>query len=84
MAAVKDRPLTCRPRQLADLQRKQLIKSLEAGPLAAGFLSKHWALKRVASVIEQELGVHSSLCRQTLASNRLQSAEADTSGTPKE
>jgi transposase len=58
MAAVKDRPRSGRPPKLDETQRQQLIEILKAGPLAAGFSNDHWTLKRVASVIERELGIH--------------------------
>ncbi len=58
MAAVKDRPRSGRPPKLDDAQREQLIEILKAGPLAAGFSNDHWTLRRVASVIARELGVH--------------------------
>jgi transposase len=43
--------------KLDQKQRAKLVKLLQAGPVAAGFLSQLWTGPRVAELIEREFGV---------------------------
>ena len=46
-----------RPPKLEEAQRKELIKILKAGAMAAGFATELWTLPRIATLIKERFGV---------------------------
>jgi len=56
-AALKAKPHPGRPPKLNAAQKTELEQILREGPLAAGFPTDLWTLKRVAQVIERRFGV---------------------------
>ena len=55
--ALKAKPHPGKPPKLSDEQKRELEAILRKGPLAAGFPTDLWTLKRVAIVIERHFGV---------------------------
>ena len=55
--ALKAKPHPGKPPKLTDEQKRELENILLRGPLAAGFPTDLWTLKRVAQVIERQFGV---------------------------
>jgi transposase len=55
--ALKAKPHQGRRCRLSGRQKKQLLKILLKGPLAAGFPTDLWSCRRVAEVIERIFGV---------------------------
>jgi len=51
------RPAPGRPRKLTSRQRQRLPKLLAAGAQAYGYRNDLWTTRRIAAVIERELGV---------------------------
>jgi len=54
---LRPRPTPGRPPQLSPSQRRRLVRLLQRGPLAFGYATELWTLKRVAELIERELHV---------------------------
>ena len=46
-----------RPQRLSESQRKELVRLLKAGSLAAGFATELWTLPRIARLIEERFSV---------------------------
>jgi transposase len=46
-----------RPERLSESQRKELVRLLKAGSLAAGFATELWTLPRIARLIEERFSV---------------------------
>lgn len=46
-----------RPRQLSDLQLKELAVLLKAGSLAAGYATEMWTVPRISALIQERFGV---------------------------
>lgn len=59
---LRPRPTPGRPSKLSQTQRKALGRVLEAGPLACGYSTDLWTLRRVAEVIAKRFGVHYNFC----------------------
>ncbi|RMD66973.1 IS630 family transposase [Candidatus Parcubacteria bacterium] len=57
LEALKAKPHPGRPPRLTAEQKRELADILRKGPLAAGFPTDLWTLKRVALVIERRFGV---------------------------
>ncbi len=57
MEALKAKPHPGRPPKLSEQQKRELAAILRQGPMAAGFPTDLWTLKRVAAVIERHFGV---------------------------
>ena len=57
MEALKAKPHPGRPPKLSEQQKQELAAILRQGPIAAGFPTDLWTLKRVAVVIERHFGV---------------------------
>ncbi|MCX5638071.1 MAG: IS630 family transposase [Planctomycetota bacterium] len=57
LEALKPKPHPGRPCRLSSQQKKQLLKILLKGPLAAGFSTDLWTCRRVAEVIQRNFGV---------------------------
>jgi len=57
MEALKAKPHPGRPPKLSEQQKQDLAAILRKGPMAAGFSTDLWTLKRVAAVIERHFGV---------------------------
>jgi len=55
MAALKSRPRG-RPSELAEAQRRELMRALTRGALAEGFPTDLWTLPRVGQLIERRFG----------------------------
>jgi transposase len=55
--ALKAKPHPGRPCRLSNRRKKQLLKILLKGPLAAGFSTDLWTCRRVAQVIQRNFGV---------------------------
>jgi transposase len=55
--ALAAKPHPGRPARLSAPQKQTLLAILRQGPRAAGFSTELWTLRRVAQVIERELGV---------------------------
>lgn len=55
--ALRRQPKTGRPCQLDAAQWEQLAGLLARGAMAAGFDTERWTLRRIAAVVERELGV---------------------------
>jgi transposase len=56
--ALAPKPVPGRPRKLTPRQRERLPRLLARGAQAFGYRTALWTTKRVAAVIERELGVH--------------------------
>jgi transposase len=59
---LRPRPTPGRPSKLSESHKDTLRKVLEAGPLAAGYATDLWTLRRVAEVIHKRFGVRYSTC----------------------
>ena len=59
---LRPQPTPGRPPKLSKSQKSQLAKVLLKGPLAVGYRTDLWTLKRVAKVIDQEFGVQYHPC----------------------
>jgi len=59
---LRPRPVPGRPSKLSEAQKQALCKALEAGPLAAGYPTDLWTLRRVAEVIRKRFGVSYNMC----------------------
>jgi transposase len=55
--ALRLRKATGRPPKLNEAAKQELVKTLEAGAVAAGFPTEQWTQARVKKVIEREFGV---------------------------
>lgn len=49
-----------RPWKLEDAQRAELIRTLKAGAMAAGFTTELWTLPRIGTVVKERFGVELS------------------------
>ena len=58
---LRPRPSLGRPSLLSARQKKKLLRILEKGPLARGYPTNMWTLKRIRSVIRKEFGVRYTL-----------------------
>jgi transposase len=58
MAALKAKPTPGRPRKLSARQDRAVLSWLSKSPKRFGFPDELWTSRRVASLIEQRLGVH--------------------------
>jgi transposase len=58
--ALAAKPHPGRPPRLKARQRKQLVRILLRGPIAAGYSTQLWTCSRVAAVIQQQWGVRYS------------------------
>ena len=58
---LRPRPSPGRPSLLSARQKKKLLRILEKGPLARGYPTNMWTLKRIRSVIRKEFGVRYTL-----------------------
>jgi len=58
LVALKAKPVPGRPPKLGEWERSHLLALLLKGALAYGFPNDLWTLKRIASVIQKEFGVH--------------------------
>lgn len=56
--ALAAKPVPGRPKKLAAQQRDRLLRLLLQGAMAQGFPNELWTLKRIASLIRKEFGVH--------------------------
>lgn len=59
---LRPRPTPGRPSKLSEPQKQALRKVLEAGPLATGYPTDLWTLRRVAQVIRKRFGVSYNTC----------------------
>ncbi len=59
---LRPQPTPGRPAKLSTSQKSKLVKVLLKGPLAAGYRTDLWTLTRVATVIEQQFGIHYHPC----------------------
>lgn len=59
--ALRPRAIPGRPPWLSPREKKQLEKILLRGPLAAGYSTDLWTLKRVGQVIEEKFGIGYSI-----------------------
>jgi transposase len=59
---LRSRPVPGRPSKLSLAQKEKLLRILEGGPLAAGYKTDLWTLKRVAEVIRREFRVRHHPC----------------------
>jgi transposase len=59
---LRPRPTPGRPSKLSEAQKQALRKVLEAGPLAAGYPTDLWTLRRVAEVIRKRFAVRYNTC----------------------
>ena len=57
MEALRRAPHFGRPERLSDAQRKELVRLLKEGALAAGFPTELWTLPRIAQLIESKFAV---------------------------
>jgi transposase len=57
----RDKCMPGRPPNLSRAQKERLLRILKEGPLARGYRTNLWTLKRVAEVIREEFGVRYSL-----------------------
>lgn len=53
----QSRKATGRPPKLDNIAKAELVKNLEEGAVAAGFLTEQWTQARVKKLIEREFGV---------------------------
>ena len=51
------KPASGRPSLLSQKQKKKLLSILVCGPLAAGYTTDLWTLKRVGEIIEKQFGI---------------------------
>jgi len=56
--ALAAKPHPGKPCRLSDRQKQKLVKILEKGPIAAGYLTDLWTCPRVAEVIAETFDVH--------------------------
>lgn len=56
LPALKSRGAWGRPRGLSEAQRRQVVRLLKRGALAAGFATELWTLPRIGVVIERQFG----------------------------
>jgi transposase len=54
---LEPKPHPGRTPQMTTVQKRELVKLLEHGPLAAGYRTEQWTCPRVADVIQQHFGV---------------------------
>lgn len=57
LKGLQPRPAPGRPPRLSKSRRRKLLRLLERGPLAAGYQTDLWTLKRIAELIERHFGV---------------------------
>jgi transposase len=62
LRGLQPQPTPGRPPKLSPSQKRKLVKVLLKGPLAAGYRTDLWTLKRVAEVIEEHFGVGYHYC----------------------
>jgi len=62
LRGLRPRPTPGRPPKLSPSQRRGLVRLLRKGPLAFGYTTDLWTLKRVAEVIEREFAVQYHPC----------------------
>jgi len=58
MEALRRTPRFGRPERLSAEQRKELVRLLKEGALAAGFPTELWTLPRIAQLIETKFSVN--------------------------
>lgn len=56
--ALRPKPASGRPPLLASAQKQKLLRLLEQGPLAAGYVTDLWTLPRISRLIDKHFGVH--------------------------
>src|SRR3970040_1341749 len=56
--ALASKPVPGRPKKLTARQRDRLLRILLQGAMANGFPNELWTLRRIASLIHKEFGVH--------------------------
>lgn len=56
--ALESRPNPGRPSRLSARQKEKLLKLLQKGATAHGYMSNLWTLRRVSQVIEDHFGPH--------------------------
>lgn len=54
---LRPRPSPGRPPGLSDRQKEKLVRLLLAGPLAAGYATDLWTLKRIGQVCQRHFGI---------------------------
>lgn len=59
---LRPRPTPGRPPKFSGAQKRQLLKVLLRGPLAAGYRTDLWTLQRVAEVIDRQFGIQYHPC----------------------
>ena len=57
LRGLRSHPTPGRPPKLSTSQKQKLVKVLLKGPLAAGYQTELWTLKRVAKMIERHFGI---------------------------
>jgi transposase len=57
LEGLRAKPLTGRAAYLSESDRRELLKILESGPVAAGYETEQWTCPRVCEVIEYHFGV---------------------------
>jgi transposase len=57
LKGLQAKPILGRPSRLSLAQKKKLVKVLLDGPLAAGFKTDLWTLKRIAHIIKRLFGI---------------------------
>jgi len=56
--ALRAKPASGRPPLLAPPQKRKLLRLLEQGPLAAGYVTDLWTLPRISKLIHKHFGIH--------------------------
>jgi len=59
---LRPRPIPGRPAKLSLSQKEKLLRILERGPVAAGYTTDLWTLRRVAQVIRRRFRVRYNPC----------------------
>jgi transposase len=62
LRGLRPHPTPGRPPKLSESQKRQLVKVLLKGPLAAGYRTDLWTLQRVAEVIDRRFGIQYHPC----------------------
>jgi len=61
-SALTAKPIPGCPPRLSAKQQGQLVQRLLKGPLAAGYQTELWTLKRIAKLVKTRFGVHYHPC----------------------
>jgi len=85
LRGLQPQPTPGRPPKLSPSQKRKLVKVLLKGPLAAGYRTDLWTLKRVAEVIKEHFGVDYHPWPRLEASIKpgMELSETGAPGTPK-